>query len=116
LDTSDKTLEGKPNAAYGQWVNTSKAVIGVNAFDPGIGINAVGAKSPNKSEWGFGPRGNEQDECDGDSQWAEGVQCNECHENECANKVHSKPYALPFKSTEKFDELGELPEGEDTVK
>jgi hypothetical protein len=88
-------------------------VLGIDAFDPGVGINAVSAKSPNKVGWGHSAREDRQNECVGKggyTEHAKGVQCNECYENECAaTKAHSKPLSLPF------TELGELPEGEDTV-
>jgi RHS repeat-associated protein len=103
LDTKDTMLNGQRNAATGEWMNTTSAVLGVNAFDYGTGIDAVGAKSPNKSEWGFSPRENKQTEC-------AGAQCNECDESECLiYKIPGKPLSLSFA------ELGELPEGEDTV-
>jgi RHS repeat-associated protein len=103
LDTTDATLSGHPNAAYGGWVNTSStssAVLGVDAFDPGIGVDAVSVSVPGLYSWG--PKETPQMEC-------AGAQCSECYENKCANKLESKPLSLPF------TELGELPEGEDTV-
>ncbi len=105
LDTTDATLNGSPNAASGEWTNSTKAgnaVLGVNAWDPGIGINADGAKSPNKAEWGFAPREERAGEC-------AGAQCNECDQSECPAHATGKPLALPFAN------LGELPDGEDTV-
>ncbi|MFI4990570.1 MAG: RHS repeat-associated core domain-containing protein [Solirubrobacterales bacterium] len=107
FDSTDATLNGGPNAGNGQWVNTtstSSAVLGVNAEDQGIGINAAGAKSPNKTGWGYAPREVLEGEC-------AGVQCNECDKGECPGIVvkHGKPLSLYFSS------LGELPDGEDTV-
>jgi RHS repeat-associated protein len=107
LDTSDATLNGQPNASNGQWVSTkstSPAVLGVSAEDQGVGVNAIGAKSPNKSGWGFAPRETSEAEC-------AGVQCNECDKGECPGLVmkHGKPLSPSFGS------LGELPDGEDTV-
>lgn len=111
FDTSEATIGGKPNAAYSGWVNDASGtsdVLGINAYDPGTGIHAVGASSPSKTGWGFAPKENAQNGC-------AGVQCNECYESECPaakegeGAQHGSPLALPF------SELGELPEGEDTI-
>jgi RHS repeat-associated protein len=104
FDSTEATLGGKRNAAYGQWVNTSSSVLGLNAFDPGTGVDAVSLKSPNKSEWGRLLIEDSQNEC-------AGAQCNECYESECpTTKAHGKPLTFAFTELTK-----ELPEGEDTV-
>jgi RHS repeat-associated protein len=115
LDTSEESLGGKTNAAFsGAWVNTSSsstAVLGIDASDPGIGVNAVGASSPGTS-WGYAPRENSQMECPrgGFLFSAHSIQCNECDQLECATlHKHGKALAIPF------SELGELPEGEPLV-
>ena len=107
FDTTDTTLNGRPNAGNGQWVKTAPplpAVLGINAEDQGVGVNAIGAKSPNKSGWGYAPKATEEAEC-------AGAQCNECDKSECPglSMKHGKPLTLSFFS------LGELPDGEDTV-
>ena len=114
LDTSDEMLEGKPNGAFpSQWVNTtsaSQAVLGVNAYDPGIGINAVGASSPGTS-WGFAPKESGKLGCPigGFLFLSHSVQCNECDQPECTGGKKGKTLSLPF------TELGVLPEGEPLV-
>lgn len=113
VDTTDTTLKEKPNAGTGQWISTrskTSAVLGVNAFDPGIGVDAIAIKSPNKAGWGHSPEESIENECVG---WIEPgypkVQCNECYETTCVTQAKGKPLVLPF------SELGELPEGADTV-
>lgn len=107
VDTTDMTIEGEPNAAAaGTWISLAvhpSAVLGIDAFDPGIGIKRVGIKASTTSEWGWSPREIPQTEC-------AGVQCNECFESECpTTKAHGKIITLPF------TELGELPEGENVA-
>lgn len=116
IDTSDATLGGYPNAAVAKWASTAsgtQAVLGVNAFDPGTGVDEVGIKSPNKTGWGYAPVEMTENECAGPFKFngiSPNVQCNECHESTCAaTGAHGKPLSIPFA------ELGELPEGEDTV-
>jgi RHS repeat-associated protein len=109
-DTTDATLEGKPNAFYGsKWASTrgspADSIVAVDAHDPGIGVEKEGLSSPNKSGWGFAPRQDVQNEC-------AGVQCNECYEPACAGKGsgNGTPLTLSLAA-----EGGELPEGKDTV-
>jgi RHS repeat-associated protein len=98
FNTSEATLEGGiANGLYaGKWVNTANKLVevGVNATDPGLGINDVEWHSPNVSGWnptGFNP---------GSS--CNGVQCDECYSTSCgANGLVA--------AVESF------PEGEDTV-
>ncbi len=114
-DTSDQTLNGAPNAGTGQWVSATSepaAVLGVQAFDPGVGVDAVGTKSPNKVGWGHAPEESRENECAGyyEKGVSNRVQCNECYENTCAaTGAHGKPLGV------ELAKLSELPEGEDTV-
>jgi RHS repeat-associated protein len=106
-DTFDKTLAGQPNIFYpGTWVSTktsSSDVVGVKAFDPGIGVASEGLSSSSKAGWGYAPKESKENEC-------QGVQCNECYEAECTTtKAHGTPLALSLSGT------GELPEGEDPI-
>lgn len=100
------TVSGKANMGdASQWVNSKTAVLAVNAFDPGIGIdnlewalNKAGTEEP--IEWKSAPSsGLPKSSC-------AGAQCNECYEPECPTKVKSAPLLL---------ETGTLPEGEDSI-
>jgi RHS repeat-associated protein len=109
-DTTDATLDGSPNAAYaGSWTQSgpsAKSVIGLDAYDPGVGIDRVHLHGP--GGWKALEEFSARDACAGD-------QCNECHEHECPSNevgganVKSEPYIF------KMDSMGSLPEGEDTV-
>lgn len=108
FDTTDMTLGGSSNAMFpGTWASTtssSPGIVGVKAFDPGIGVQKEGLSSPGKPGWGFSPKESPENGCNGS------VQCNECYEAECsATKAHGAPLA------EYLDGTGELPEGEDTI-
>jgi RHS repeat-associated protein len=107
VDSTDATVGGKPNAAHG-WVNGGGAAIGVFAYDPGTGVNRVGVSSASKTGWGYAPRENAQNAC-------AGVQCDECYEAECPAVEEGGPVQKGQPLSLPFSELGELPEGEDTV-
>jgi RHS repeat-associated protein len=106
FDTTDPTVEGHPNAMYpGTWTSTksdNSAAIGLNAYDPGIGIYGYSVRSPSKSGWGFSSSKEAGVDCGG-------VQCVECYEHECAGGLHGKPLPMVVIAG------GELPEGEDTI-
>ncbi len=106
FDTTDPTIEGHLNAFYsGNWASTKSLLtskIGLNAYDPGLGVDGAGLRSSNKPEWGFSPRQWSGDGC-------KGLQCTECFEHECAGGLHGSPLSLSLW------EGGELPEGEDTI-
>jgi RHS repeat-associated protein len=112
LDSSDPTVGGRTNGAFGgNWISTvsqSSAVIALDAFDPGMGVYRITMKSPNKTGWGLANY-RLTGQC-------AGIQCNECHENECAlTKERGKPFEVGFGSTYELPSAGELPNGEDTV-
>jgi RHS repeat-associated protein len=100
------TLNGKANMGdTTAWVNSNQGVLGVNAFDPGMGIGRIewaldkpGTETP--IEWKAPPSsGPPKSAC-------AGAQCGECYEKECPTKVTGAPLML---------ETGALPEGEDTL-
>jgi RHS repeat-associated protein len=112
FDTTDSTLEGKPNALYpGTWVRTgrgSTGMIGIDAYDPGMGLESFGVSSPHNN-WALKVRRGSEDGC-------AGAQCNECHEHKCpANRVGGpEQEGSPFLMSV-WEPVEQLPEGEDTV-
>lgn len=103
------TLNGRANMGdNGQWVNSNHGVLGVNAFDPGIGVSTV--------QWGLNKSGPSEPPIEWKNIPNEssvppksacaGVQCDECYETECPTKVKAAPLSL---------ETGALPEGEDYI-
>lgn len=100
FDTADPTIEGHPNSLYGSKWSDSVDDVGIDAFDPGIGIykESVGL---------VGKLGRVDSE--GPENGCVGVQCNECYEAECPNKAKGKPIPLSLPSG------SELPEGEDVI-
>jgi RHS repeat-associated protein len=113
FDTTDATLEGKPNALYpGTWVRTgpgATGMIGIDAYDPGMGLESFGVSSPHNN-WSLRVRRGSEDEC------ASNAQCDECHEHKCpANRIggpeqEGSPFLMSL-----WEPLEQLPEGEDTV-
>jgi hypothetical protein len=108
FDTTDMTLDGHSNAMYpSNWTSTTSSspdVVGVKAFDPGIGVQKEGLSSASRSGWGFAPKESSENGCNGS------VQCNECYETECsATKAHGTPLVESIATAE------ELPEGEDAI-
>ncbi len=98
-DTTDTTIDGQPNAMIpGKWVNTYSdptPSLGLDAFDPGVGILRESWSSPQAPGWG-----EEVTTPDADG----GVQRPECEETACGGSP--RPITWQLKG---------LPEGEDTV-
>ncbi|MGC2374375.1 MAG: RHS repeat-associated core domain-containing protein [Solirubrobacteraceae bacterium] len=94
LDTTDPTIEGKPNPLYANTWAKEGAYVGVNAFDPGVGVNKLSLKV--KLSWEAGVYTH-----------CAGVQCNECFETTCPNGAKAAPAAVYINWS--------LPEGEDTI-
>ena len=108
FDTADATIEGVPNALLaGKWYKgSSVAAFGLDARDPGIGVESQGLSSPSKAGWGYPLRNEARNEC-------QGVQCNQCYEPACAGKASGNGKLLQWGLSGASG--GELPEGEDTV-
>ena len=108
FDTSDSTIEGLSNALLsGKWYKaTSNVMFGLDAVDTGIGVEKQGLSSPSKVDWGYTPKNEGRNGC-------EGAQCDQCYEPSCAGKRSGTGTPLSFSLTGAAD--GELPEGEDTV-
>jgi RHS repeat-associated protein len=100
MDTADATVEGATNPLYGNtWAN-SKSWVGVDAFDPGVGVSKEILKSASAPTWKITYESGWPNYC-------AGAQCNECHEITCPNASKATPAGF---------QLGTgLPEGEDTV-
>jgi RHS repeat-associated protein len=94
LDTTDPTIEGKVNPLYANTWTKEGTYIGVNAFDPGIGISKLTLKI--KLAWEAGVY-----------TYCAGAQCNECFESTCPTGEKTAPAAVHVDWS--------LPEGEDTL-
>jgi len=98
---------GVTNALHsGVWVSLAHAGeygIGIQAYDPGVGVRSETLQSPGSPSWGFGAR--QSAGC-----WE--VQCSECHDlgSFCASAV---PGSEPLFS--RVSELGALSDGEHTI-
>lgn len=102
--------------APGVWVATKSAVsedyvMGVKAFDPGIGVDNWQLSSPNAPGWGGEVRPSDEVV----------VQANECDDwggQVCATQSPNLPLSISIEETHAWWEnwnWGNLPEGEDTV-
>ncbi len=96
FDTTDSTIDGRPNPLLsGNWVSTKTgalAYVGLEASDPGVGVEAQSLSAPSKPGWSASESRTSQNAC-------EGVQCDES----------IKALAVAMGGH------GELPEGEDTI-
>jgi hypothetical protein len=107
LDTADAGVAGMTNALHpGVWVSLAHAdqyTIGIQAYDPGVGVKSETLQSPGSPSWGVSAR---------QSAGCWGVQCTECHDlgSFCASEV---PGSEPLLS--RLPELGTLTDGEHTV-
>jgi RHS repeat-associated protein len=94
LDTTDPTIEGTVNPLYANTWTKEGAHIGVNAYDPGIGISKLSLKV--KLSW----ESSVYTHC-------AGAQCNECFESTCPNGAKAAPASVYVNWS--------LPEGEDVL-
>jgi RHS repeat-associated protein len=53
MDTADETIESSPNPLYGggRWVNATKAKMGLEAEDPGLGVQLARWSSSTEPKW-----------------------------------------------------------------
>ncbi len=116
IDTTEASLEGRPNAGYpGTWVTTAstsralRGMIGLRGLDQGIGINREGLSIWHSgSGWEEFVMHDEYFESGSSQNGCSGMQCNECDETECIGKVKGKPLSMVLNHA--------LPEGEDMIK
>ncbi len=101
LDTNDPTIKGVTNPLYaGTWAS-NKSIVGLDAFDPGLGLYGGKLKSPSKPGW-------ELRNYEGFPSDCVGVQCNECDEDTCPTGAKGVPASIPLLDSG-------LPEGEDII-
>jgi RHS repeat-associated protein len=103
FDTSESELYGRKNGLYsGRWVSLphNEVYVGMNASDPGLGIDKAEWHAPSAPEWDPAELGHEGNDA---HLLCTGAQCEECWEVSCG----AKPFGLEVDKG--------LPEGEDVL-
>jgi hypothetical protein len=87
MDTADATVNGYSNPLYANTWTNGTGYVGINGFDPGIGLDKERLRSASKPGW-------LQEIVEWTMGWTDGcqgVQCNECDEDHCPTGATGTP-------------------------